>query len=54
MSKIDESTKTLLKCLDIQDLFKIRDSLQVLADYGLADRDLVYQVYLELEERAKR
>ncbi len=42
-----------LKTLHLGDLCRIRDSLQQLAEYGLADNDLLVEVCAEIERRAK-
>ena len=53
MGKKEESVKTLLKVLELRDIFVIRDALKTLADYGLADRDLLYMVMKEIEKRGR-
>jgi hypothetical protein len=38
--------------LDIQDLFKMRDALEVLKGYGLEDRLLIQEINAQLEIKA--
>ena len=40
-----------LRLLDIKDLFRIRDSIEILKAYGLQDNKLVADVYAEIERR---
>lgn len=40
--------------LDIQDLFRIRDALIILARYDLHNKDLMYEVSKEIQDRERK
>ena len=42
-----------ISALPLRDLFRVRDCLEILDKYGLVDKDLLFEVNKELNERGQ-